>query len=92
MEKNVQAAIQFSKEHQNEFIADLGEFLRFRSISSSPVYKDESQKCVKWIVDYLKKMGAGETLILPYGSKPGGLWKHPASGRGQAYRPDLWAL
>ena len=34
MEKNVQAAIQFSKEHQNEFIADLGEFLRFRSISS----------------------------------------------------------
>ena len=70
MEKNIQEAIQFSKEHQNEFIADLGEFLRFKSISSDPVYKGESQKCAQWIVDYLKKMGAGETRILPTDRNP----------------------
>lgn len=45
----------FSQEKE-EIFRDFFTFLRFKSISADPQYKEELFSCAKWLVEYLKKI------------------------------------
>ena len=64
MENNIQKAVAYSKEHQQDFIKSLEDFLRIKTISSDSAYKDEMKKGAEWIVNRLKELGAKDTKIL----------------------------
>lgn len=50
-------------EHQETYLQELFELLRFPSISTLPEHKDDIHACVDWLEDYLKKSGFEESAI-----------------------------
>lgn len=70
MENTIQKAVAYSKEHQQDFIETLKDFLRIKTVSSDSAYKDEMLKGAQWIVDYLVKLGVQDTQILPTSQNP----------------------
>jgi len=70
METNLEKATAFSKEHLQDFIKELQDILRIKSISSDPVYKSEMIKCADWLVAYLKGLGVTDARSMDSGKNP----------------------
>lgn len=52
--------------HREKIQRDYFEFLRFRSISTDPAYREEVHACAEWLKKYLKEGGiAAETIPTP---------------------------
>lgn len=70
MENNQQKAIAFSKEHQQDFLNELIEILKIKSVSSDSAYKSEMIKCADWLVAYLKNLGVQDARKMDTGQNP----------------------
>ena len=49
--------IKFIDENFNRFTEELKDLLRIPSVSTDTEYKNDIQKCAKWIKDHLDKIG-----------------------------------
>jgi len=70
METNIQKATAFSQEHRQDFIDDLKEIIKIKTISSDSAYQSEMIKCAEWLVAYLKSLGVQETKIMESARNP----------------------
>jgi len=63
------SAIAYFDKHRDAFLADLMEFLRFRTISTQPEHARELQQCAHWICKQLTTAGF-KTEIIPTANNP----------------------
>jgi acetylornithine deacetylase/succinyl-diaminopimelate desuccinylase-like protein len=56
--KGVDAALSYLREHADEHLKGLDDFLRMESISADPERKDETRRTAQWIADELTRIGA----------------------------------
>ena len=70
MEKSIQKAQAFSKEHQSDFIDSLSEFLKIKTVSSDSSLKPEMQRGAEWLAGQLKELGVDDIRILPTEKNP----------------------
>lgn len=63
--------------HHERFVQEWKDFLRFKSISADPAYRDECLACAQWVAQHFDGLGfkaelwASDTLPLVYGVLPG---------------------
>jgi acetylornithine deacetylase/succinyl-diaminopimelate desuccinylase-like protein len=63
--------------HRDRFISEWIEFLRFKSISSDPAYREDCEACAQWLHEHLQSVGfqshlwESDTLPLVFGVLPG---------------------
>ncbi len=60
----------YSRKHHGRFVAELGEFIRFPSISAQPQHKGDTQRCAAWLTDHLKKIGMERVAVIPTSGHP----------------------
>ncbi|GIW75004.1 MAG: hypothetical protein KatS3mg104_0067 [Phycisphaerae bacterium] len=53
----------------HQMLDRLKTFLRFRSISANPAYRDDCQQCAQWVADQLRFAGL-EVAVMPTGGHP----------------------
>lgn len=70
MEFNKQKAINFAKEHQQDFLNELMDILKIKSISSDSALKGEMVRCADWLVDYLKNLGVADAREIDTSQNP----------------------
>ncbi|HEY7463667.1 MAG TPA: dipeptidase [Candidatus Limnocylindria bacterium] len=56
--KGVDAALSYLREHAEEHLKGLDDFLRLESISADPERKEETRRTARWIADELTRIGA----------------------------------
>jgi acetylornithine deacetylase/succinyl-diaminopimelate desuccinylase-like protein len=54
---------EYFQSHQERFIAEWKEFLRFKSISANPAYRDDSRACARWVANQLERLGCVVDLL-----------------------------
>jgi len=57
MQLTVPTLRKWYEEHMEEIVKDFLTFLRFKSISTDPEFKQETRQTALWLVEYLKKIG-----------------------------------
>lgn len=70
MEKSIQKATAFSKEHLSDFINSLNEFLEIKTISSDSQFKPEMQRGAEWLASHLEQLGVEDIRIMPTSRNP----------------------
>lgn len=53
----LESLIEFYRKHEKEILNDYFEFLKFKSISSEPEFKEDTLNCAKWLKTYLTSIG-----------------------------------
>ena len=48
--------LEYLKEQEFNSLEQLKDFLRLPSVSAQSQYKEDMQKCAKWVCDYLKNL------------------------------------
>jgi acetylornithine deacetylase/succinyl-diaminopimelate desuccinylase-like protein len=68
----------YVREHRNEFLSELMDFLRIPSISALPEYAPEVQRAAEWVVDRMTAAGIENAKVMPTGGHPVvyGDWLH----------------
>lgn len=64
------AAIEYLKQHEQRFVAELLAFLRIPSISASPDHRGEVARCARWLAEELGRIGLEHVQVLPTGGHP----------------------
>ena len=64
MNPNLNASLLFAHEKYQDFINDLSEFLKIKTVSADSAYAEDMLVGAQWLVEYLKSLGADETRIL----------------------------
>lgn len=64
MNPNLQASLLFAHEKYQDFLNELSDFLRIKTVSADSAYADEMLVGAQWLVDYLKSLGSDDTKIL----------------------------
>ena len=54
----VDAALAYLRDHADEHLAGLDEFLRIESVSADPERKDQVRRTAQWVADELTRIGA----------------------------------
>jgi acetylornithine deacetylase/succinyl-diaminopimelate desuccinylase-like protein len=49
--------LDYLKLHQERFIAELGDYLRFPSVSAQPQFKNDLHACAEWLVNHCRAIG-----------------------------------
>lgn len=58
-----QAALQYAETHQDDFLANLKNFLRIPSVSADSTHRADVRRGAQWAADYLKKIGMEHVQI-----------------------------
>ena len=58
-------ALAYARHHRPRFLAELKEFLRFRSVSSQPERARDVAKCAQWLAIHLRHIGLDHVQIIP---------------------------
>ena len=58
----MQPVLDYLKNHQDRFVGELCDYLRFPSISAQPQHKKDLLACAKWLVMHCKSIGLGSEL------------------------------
>lgn len=66
----INAAIDYAKNHREDFLAELTEFLAIPSISTLPEHTGDIQRCAEWLATQLTRMGMKEVAVMPTGGHP----------------------
>lgn len=53
----MQAVLDYLKQHQDRFVAELCDYLRFASVSAQPQYKPHLLACAEWLVAHCRQIG-----------------------------------
>jgi acetylornithine deacetylase/succinyl-diaminopimelate desuccinylase-like protein len=67
---NLDTALAYLREHADEHLKGLDEFLRIPSISADPERRDDVRRAARWIVDELTRIGAEHATITDTSSHP----------------------
>src|SRR5882724_7238973 len=76
----MQAVLDYLKQNQARFVAELCEFLRLPSVSAQPQHKKDLQTCAEWLVNHCKQIGLNAKLCATDGH-PIVVAKTPRGGR-----------
>ena len=69
-ERGVDAALAYLRDHADEHLAGLDEFLRIPSVSADPERKGEVRRAAQWIADELTRIGAEHAQLTDTSSHP----------------------
>jgi acetylornithine deacetylase/succinyl-diaminopimelate desuccinylase-like protein len=58
----MQTVLDYLKQHQDRFVAELCEYLRFASVSAQPQHKPDLLACGQWLVAHCKQIGLDARL------------------------------
>lgn len=75
----MQKVLDYLKQNQPRFLAELCEFLRFPSVSAQSKHKDDLQKCADWLMEHCLKIGL-EAEVCQTAGHPIVLAKTPKAG------------
>ena len=64
MNPNLSKALKFAHENYQEFINDLSDFLRIKTVSTDSAYASDLVAGAHWLENYLNSLGADDTQIL----------------------------
>ncbi|HEY5233523.1 MAG TPA: dipeptidase [Verrucomicrobiae bacterium] len=65
----MQVVLDYLKQNQTRFVAELCDYLRFASISAQPQHKKDLRACAGWLVNHCKQIGL-EAKICPTAGHP----------------------
>lgn len=65
-----QAAREYARQHESEFLERLKEFVSIASVSTDPDAKPELLRAAEWVADRLRALGAENVAIRPTGGHP----------------------
>jgi acetylornithine deacetylase/succinyl-diaminopimelate desuccinylase-like protein len=54
---------QYLKENHPRFVAELGEYIRFASISAQPDHRPQMEACAQWLRDHCEQIGLTAKLV-----------------------------
>ena len=82
----MQAVLDYLKKNQSRAIAELGEYVRFPSVSAQPQHRQDLRACAEWVVKHCRSIGL-ETRLCPTKGNPIVVAKTPrAKSRGARRR------
>jgi acetylornithine deacetylase/succinyl-diaminopimelate desuccinylase-like protein len=58
-------ALSYIRGNQHRFVAELGRFIGFPSISAQRWHADDVGRCAEWLADHLREVGLHEVKIVP---------------------------
>ena len=58
----MQPVLHYLKQHQDRFVAELGDYLRFASVSAQPQHKPDLLACAQWLVKHCQHLGLDASL------------------------------
>ena len=67
---NLDSAIVYAKENQEEFLEDLISYLRISSVSTLPEHEPDMQRAAKWTADQLLEFGFESVAVMPTSGHP----------------------
>lgn len=67
---SIDTAIQFARDHKDDALNDLKEFLRIPSISTLPEHEDDMKHAAEWIASELENLNFDQVQILPTARHP----------------------
>ena len=79
----MQVVLDYLKQNQSRFIAELCELLRFPSVSAQPQHKKDLRACAEWLVQHCRAIGL-EAKLCPTTGHPIVLAKTPRGSRGRS--------
>ncbi|HEY5296897.1 MAG TPA: dipeptidase [Verrucomicrobiae bacterium] len=53
----MQVVLDYLKRNQSRFVAELGDYLRFASVSAQPQHKPDLHACAEWLVNHCRALG-----------------------------------
>ena len=65
----MQSVLDYLKQNQSRFVAELCDYLRFPSVSAQPQHKPDLEACAGWLVDHCRNIGL-ETKLCPTAGHP----------------------
>ena len=65
----MQVVLDYLKQNQTRFVAELCEYLRFASVSAQPQHKKDLRACAEWLVNDCRKIGL-DAKICPTAGHP----------------------
>ncbi len=76
--KGVDAALAYLRDHADEHLKGLDDFLRLESVSADPTKKDEVRRAAQWVADELTRMGVERAQLHETSGHPivTGEWLH----------------
>jgi acetylornithine deacetylase/succinyl-diaminopimelate desuccinylase-like protein len=74
--------LEYAAAHRQQFLKELGDFVRFPSISSQPKGTEGIERCAQWVARHLRKIGLERVTIIRTPRHPAvfASWEH-APGR-----------
>jgi acetylornithine deacetylase/succinyl-diaminopimelate desuccinylase-like protein len=63
-------ALKYAASHQDQFLAELREFLSIPSISAQPKHKGDMERAAKWLANHLKRIGLADAKAFPTSGHP----------------------
>ncbi len=76
-----EAAVQYAKEHETDFLDDLITLLRIPSVSTLPEHQADMQKAATWIAERLKSMQFDNVQVMPTDRHPVVYGEHLKAGK-----------
>jgi len=61
----VATALAYARRHRERFVAELGEFVRFESVSAEPRRAGEVSACATWLAGHVRSLGLSEAQVVP---------------------------
>lgn len=66
---NLSQLTEFFSRNESRFLAEWGEFLAFKSVSTDPAHDADCVRCAEWLVGHLATIGM-QSRLLPTATKP----------------------
>ncbi|MDX1430482.1 MAG: M20/M25/M40 family metallo-hydrolase, partial [Rhodothermales bacterium] len=63
-------ALDYAREHHDDFVAELEEFLRIKSVSTDASFSDEVRRAADWLAAQLSRVGVREVEVCPTDGHP----------------------
>ncbi|RPI27627.1 MAG: dipeptidase [Chloroflexota bacterium] len=76
------AALQYARDHRQQFLEELIEFSKIPSISTDPTYKSDVQRAAEWVADRLRKLNIQKVTVYPTAGHPVVYGEYLAAGAG----------
>jgi len=63
-------ALTYARQNRPRFLAELKDFVRFKTISSQPAHAGDLKKCAAWLADHLRRIGLDNVRVIPTRGHP----------------------
>lgn len=82
MVSSMTTVLDYIRQNDERFLAELHEFLSIPSVSTAPEHKEDVARCAEWVKAQLDMIGLENTTIYPTGGHPivYGEWLHAGEG------------